>query len=67
MLTHHEYNQCPYVKAAASNTVPAVLRIVAHVVKQSLLHHRVAFGFEFVARFPFGKFVGVGDLVTDFE
>src|SRR5205085_10607052 len=33
----------------------------------SLLHHRVPLWFEFIARFPFRKFVGIGDLIADFE
>ena len=44
----------------------AVIARSLHLI-QSLLQHRIALRLEFRARFPFGKFVGIGDLVADFE
>src|SRR6266478_1220051 len=43
------------------------IAVTAVALFPSFLQHRVAFWFEFVAGFPFRKFVGVGDLVADFE
>ena len=55
------------------NAIPGVaadqgeLTILAIGIFSLLLHHRITLRLEFIAGFPFRKFVSVGDLVADFE